>query len=184
LSSDLGGFFETLFPGAFRNAIKRGDEVVELLNHEQSLLLGRRSAGTLVLSEDDYGLRYECELPDTTTGRDVRTLTERGDLQACSFSFRCDKDTWTTEKDPNTGESYSLRTVRDLTLFDTSVCTSPAYPTGTSAIARNVVPANVLAEARSHSTRVKTGILTREEIENYNLRDRAIRISIAMDNQN
>jgi HK97 family phage prohead protease len=181
LSSDLGGFFETLAIGAFRNAIRRGDDAVELLNHNQDKLLGRRSAGTLSLREDDTGLWYSCELPDTSDGRDVRTLVERGDLNACSFSFRCDEDVWTTEKNEN-GDLYTLRTVKDLTLYDCSVVVSPAYPNGTSAMARNLVPESVLQEARSfHDQTAKRGILTQKEIDLCNLRHRAQGIQILMD---
>jgi len=181
LSENLGNFREVLFPGCFRNAVKRGDEVVELLNHESSRLLGRRSAGTLRIFEDDYGLGFECDLPDTNDGRDTKTLLERGDLKSCSFSFRCDQDEWSEATDPATGEQFSLRTVKDVTLYDCSIVAQPAYSSGTSASARNLVPASVLAEARSFSTRVKTGILTRAEIEKYNLKARALKIAIDMD---
>ena len=51
-----------------------------LFNHERGALLGRTCSGTLRLSEDGTGLRYEIDLPDTTVGRDVAALLERGDL--------------------------------------------------------------------------------------------------------
>jgi uncharacterized protein len=182
LSSDLGDFRETLAVGAFRNAIRRNDDVVQLWDHKSDKLLGRRSAGTLRLRDDDNGLWFACDLPDTSDGRDVATLIGRNDLNACSFSFVCDDDEWSTAKDPDTGETFNLRTVKDLHLYDTTVCAFPAYPVGTSAgIVRSVVPDSVMAEARSFSTRGKTGTLTRKELDLLNLRARAIQISIDMD---
>jgi uncharacterized protein len=55
----IAGFFrEQIAPGAFTDAIGR-DDVRGLFNHDASWLLGRWSAGTLRLSQDARGLRYE-----------------------------------------------------------------------------------------------------------------------------
>jgi HK97 family phage prohead protease len=42
-------------------------------------------------------LKVDIELPDTTVGRDVAVLVERGDLDGMSFGFRTVTDEWHTE---------------------------------------------------------------------------------------
>ena len=58
---------ERIHPGAFDEAF-RDDDVVALFNHDQSLIIGRRSAGTLRLSLDARGARYEIDEGETTIG--------------------------------------------------------------------------------------------------------------------
>lgn len=92
-SVDLGGYTERIRAGAFRESLETND-VVALLNHEHSVVLGRLSAGTLRLSEDDQGLAFSLDLPDTQAGRDLRTLVARKDLRGCSFGFEIEKESW------------------------------------------------------------------------------------------
>ena len=77
---------ERIHPGAFDEAF-RDDDVVGLFNHDESLLLGRRSAGTLRLIVDAQGARYEIDEGETTIGRDVAEMQKRGDLKGSSFTF-------------------------------------------------------------------------------------------------
>lgn len=184
LSVNLGDFYEILWPGCFDNAIRRGDPTICTQGHDPDLLLGRTENGTLRLNADDTGLQFSCDLPNTTLGRDVKALVSRQDLQGCSFQFVCDRDEWKTEKD-DAGNLFNLRIVKDLHLYDVTLTAVPAYPRGTSVAARsfgNVVPECVLAECRSFSTGVKTGRPTQREIDLYNLRARALKIAIEMDN--
>ena len=54
----IGGLFrEVIEPGAFRAALARKDDVRALWNHDPNHVLGRSTAGTLVLTEDERGLR-------------------------------------------------------------------------------------------------------------------------------
>src|SRR5690606_5179958 len=67
-SEDLGGFVEYVRRGAFARSLKSNHaDPLALVHHMPHLVLGRRSAGTLKLEEDDRGLRFEIELPDTQT---------------------------------------------------------------------------------------------------------------------
>src|SRR3546814_18499393 len=70
------------------------------------LVLGRTKSGTLTLTEDDAGLAFALDMPDTAAARDLIALAERGDLGGASFGFNVPKggDTWN-------GNSRELRAV-------------------------------------------------------------------------
>jgi len=128
LSQNLGGFVETIAPGTFAKTIQEAD-VRALFNHDPNLLLGRNRAGTLRLEEDDTGLRYEVDLPDTSVGRDVAKLLERGDISGSSFGFRTIEDDW-----GETDSGFPLRTLKQVALRDVSPVTYPAYVDTDSAL--------------------------------------------------
>jgi HK97 family phage prohead protease len=136
LSSDLGGFRERLVPGAFRAALRRPDKVYALFNHDANKVLGSTKNKTLRLAEDSQGLTFEVDLPDTSIAKDCYEMVRAGLIDSCSFSFRCDDDQWGEETDPETNEKITVRSVRNLMLFDVSAVTMPAYPVGTSVSAR------------------------------------------------
>ena len=87
-SEDLGGFRETIAPGAFAKTLReRKDDQKMFVNHDQGRLLATRKGGNLHMEEDGYGLHVTAELPDTQDGRDIAVLTARGDIHAMSFGF-------------------------------------------------------------------------------------------------
>ena len=60
-SVDMGGFTEYVAPGAARSATMDGVDVLALWSHDTSQVLGRTTAGTLRLTEDEReysGLAY------------------------------------------------------------------------------------------------------------------------------
>jgi HK97 family phage prohead protease len=117
-----GAFREKIMPGAFSKAIKSGD-IRALFNHDSSQVLGRTKSGTLRLSEDDHGLRYEVDLPETQAGRDLTVSMDRGDIDGSSFGFSVPRggDDWDYEAE------LPLRTVREVELYEVSPVTFPAY---------------------------------------------------------
>jgi len=124
LSENLGGFREKIDPGAFANALKKSD-CRALFNHDSNFVLGRQSAKTLRLKEDDKGLFMECDLPDTQFARDLTVSIERGDINQQSFGFIVKIDSW--EEDRDTGKT--TRTLIEIDeLMDVSPVTFPAYP--------------------------------------------------------
>jgi HK97 family phage prohead protease len=130
--TDKMGFREVVKPGAFTRALKEKQDVRVLFNHDPSAILGRSTSGTATLSEDNKGLKFRCEMPDTTTGRDVMTSIKRGDISQCSFGFRAVKQAWVNSTDPNDKtKMIATRELHDVDLGDVSPVTYPAYD-GTS----------------------------------------------------
>lgn len=136
LSQNLGGFVEQIAPGAFAKTLKEAD-VRALFNHDPNFVLGRNKSGTLRMAEDSDGLAYEIDLPDTTLGRDVAVLLERGDISGSSFGFRVIEDDWA-----ETRSGFPLRTLKEVALRDVGPVTYPAYVDSSSAL-------RSFAEARS-----------------------------------
>lgn len=133
------GAVERIMPGAFDDI--SGDDVRALFNHDPSLLLGRSTAGTLSLSVDDKGLRYEITPGDTTASRDVQAHLERGDLSGSSFGFRVQKEEWVRGDD-----AIDIRHIRSVSTFDVGPVTYPAYGGTESGIRK----AGESAEARAN----------------------------------
>ena len=113
-------YVERVLPEAF-DAIA-GDDVRCLVNHNENMILGRTTSGTLRLVVDDIGLRYECDVPDTTAGRDLLVSMERGDITGSSFQFR---DRNPTRRADDNGDL--IRELRSLKMLDVSPVTYPAY---------------------------------------------------------
>ena len=122
LSQNLGGFVETIAPGAFDKSLADNVRVLCRYNHKDSHLLGTTEAGTLRVSSDDVGLPYEVDLPDTSSGRDCATLAARGDVRYSSFAFYCIEDEWGL-----TENGFPLRTLLQVQLVDVAPVNSPAY---------------------------------------------------------
>jgi Escherichia/Staphylococcus phage prohead protease len=122
LSEDLGGFRELIAPGAFAETIKR-DDIRALWNHNSDLVLGRLSADTLELEEDDIGLAFRNTPPDTSWFKDKIVSLKRKDVTGASFGFYTDEDNWASV------EGKTVRTLLKVTLVEVSPgVTFPAYP--------------------------------------------------------
>jgi HK97 family phage prohead protease len=123
----IGGMFrEAIAPGAFRDAVGR-DDVRALFNHDPNIVLGRTGSGTVRLSEDALGLRYEVDLPDTQAARDLMVSVRRGDISQSSFAFGIAKREDAEWKQAATRGELPLRTIKRAQLFDVSPVTYPAY---------------------------------------------------------
>ena len=124
-SEDLGGFVEYVRPGAFKRSLQSNKaDPMALVHHLPHLVLGRRSAGTLRLSEDSKGLQFEVDLPDTGTARDLLVSVERGDIRGASFAFTIapQGDRWNVQGDLVT------RDLLDVDLHEITITPTPAYP--------------------------------------------------------
>lgn len=123
LSDDLGGYREMIEPGAFAGVV--GGDVRGLWQHDPMYIFGRTASGTLTLTEDATGLRYEMTPPDAQWARDAMSSIRRGDVSQSSFAFTVmDGERWEMA-----GDGQVTRVItRVARLYDVSPVTFPAYP--------------------------------------------------------
>lgn len=129
LMSRIGQFIERICKGAFKNALKRNDDVHILLNHDWNRDLGSTKQGNLVLEEDNIGLKARATITDKAVIKKAR----RGDLVGWSFGFE-DRDVVRTIEN-----GMTMRAVKDLDLHEVSILDrtkTPAYE-GTLITARS-----------------------------------------------
>lgn len=115
-------FQEQFKNGAFAESLKEDDQRF-LWSHDVSKVLGRTGNETLRLREDDVGLHFELDLPNTTLGNDTYESIKRGDVDGVSFGFRMEAE----EIQDNEGE-LTLRTITKAKLLEVSAVAFPAYP--------------------------------------------------------
>ena len=122
-----GSFIERIDPGAFgivseRRGRKKPLETRALWNHDANFPLARYP-GTLRMTVDEVGLRYEFPVPDTSYGRDIASNIRAGIVKGSSFSFTTSGDEWSVE------DGRSIRTITRIdSLLDVGPVTFPAYP--------------------------------------------------------
>jgi hypothetical protein len=120
---DMGWYTEVVEKGAFEDALKKSD-IRALFNHNSDMILGRQSAKTLEVSEDDKGLFTRIKIPETQAGKDFKISASRGDVNQMSMAFTIAEEEWTKEK----GEK-DKRTIRKMEMmYDVSPVTFPASP--------------------------------------------------------
>lgn len=128
----IGDWFEeSIAPGAFGKAISTNGDIRALFNHDWNNVLGRTKSGTLRLSEDERGLKFEVDLPDTSVARDLAESLKRGDINQCSFGFIPTVEEWDYTVEP------AKRTIQEVDLFEVSVVSIPAYEDTEVTLVRN-----------------------------------------------
>ena len=115
------GCTESIAPGAFTDELH--SDVRALVDHDTRLVLGRTTAGTLELREDEKGLWGDIAVnPKDSEAMNCWARVERGDVSQCSFGFNI-LDEEHEEREDGTHHF----TIRKVKLFEVSVCTFPAY---------------------------------------------------------
>ena len=156
-----GGFTEVIARGAAAKSAGEAD-VRLLVNHDGvPLARSRGGEGTLQLKSDDVGLKVRAELdPANPTVQELRSAMNRGDLDQMSFAFKVPRG----EGRQEWNSDYSLRTIREVQLFDVSVVTYPANPATVAKLRSDeapveeatleVVPTRSLDVARAQAERL------------------------------
>jgi len=115
------GMSESIAPGAFANTL--GGDIRALTNHDTTLVLGRTLAGTLELREDETGLWGDIAInPNDGDAMNAWARVQRGDVTQCSIGFDIVRED--TEIRPDGSTHWTIREVK---LYEVSVCTFPAY---------------------------------------------------------
>ena len=138
------GMTESVAPGTFLSSLN-GD-VRALTNHDSTLVLGRTTAGTLKLREDDVGLWGDVIInPKDSDAVNTYERVKRGDVSQCSFGFLI------TQEDTEVKDDGSVHwTIRDVDLYEVSVCTFPAYE-ATNVQARSAQRAEIQERRKEES---------------------------------
>lgn len=115
------GAYETIEPEAFDG--QTDEDVRALTNHDSTLVLGRTTAGTLTLRQDETGLWGSILINESD--QDAVNLYERvkrRDVTQCSFGF----DILDEDVEYKDGEPTVWR-IKKVKLYEVSVVTFPAY---------------------------------------------------------
>ena len=133
--AEIGGFKETVLPGAFRKSLlDPARDILALADHDASKVLGRTKSGSLRLVETGRGLHFELDVPGTSVGNDILELVRSGNAGGMSFGFRAVDERW---------PARDRRELLAVELHEISVVSAwPAYPeTEVHARSRSRAPA-------------------------------------------
>lgn len=127
-SRDLGGFYEIIRKGAITSELIERSDIIMNVNHDDEKMVARsvNGEGTLHLTLDDKGLRFEFEAPPTPLGEELLFNVRSGNLFECSFAFSlsgaegCER--WTRDNDVLRREILEIDG-----LYDCAIVTHAAY---------------------------------------------------------
>ena len=140
---------ESIAPGAFTDALD-GD-IRALYNHNTDQILGRTSAGTLTLKQDEKGLWGQIKVNERDTEAvNVYERIARGDISGCSFGFDIESE----EVRVNDDGSVHWTITKVNPLYEVSPCVFPAYEQ-TSVESRGK-EARVIRKRELESWKIKT----------------------------
>jgi len=160
----MGGFYEQIEAGAFDSVLE--NDVRAYFNHDENLLLGRVSSGTLRIGTDKRGLFYEVDLPNTSYANDLVELMKRGDVNQSSFAFLIEKDRWEQR------DGITYRIIEKVSrLLDVSPVAQPAYPDATSELKTRDLETETKeeVEAAAAENTASDSVETKEEDSNIYL---------------
>lgn len=158
---ERGGWSEMITAGAAKTTLLGRPDVRLLVNHDGTPLARTRS-GTLILSEDPFGLMASAPSLDPASPlvQTIRSALDRGDLDEMSFGFRVQRQEW--------NDDYTQRMIREYDLSvsgaDVSIVTFPANPftvaqlraaAGIDELRANTRPGMSLAHAKAIATQIR-----------------------------
>ncbi len=115
------GCTESIAPGAFSDELH--SDVRALIDHDTRLVLGRTTADTLELREDEYGLWGGIDInPNDSEAMNLYARVKRGDVSQCSIGFII-----LDQECIDRGDGTYHWLIKKVQLFEVSCCTFPAY---------------------------------------------------------
>jgi hypothetical protein len=123
-------FKEMIRAGALTDSLVNND-IMAFKEHNPAMLLGRKSAGTLMLEDRNDGLYVSINIPETSYGEDTLVSAMRGDLKGFSFGFNSPK----AKTYSRSGEK--IREISSLNLREVSIVANPAYNETTLSVVRS-----------------------------------------------
>ena len=111
---------ECIRKGAFTQSLKENN-ILALYNHDFNNVLARKDVN-MKLVEEDKGLYFEIELPDTNQANDLYELIDKGIVNQCSFSGYVRKNLWSEDNGGNV-----LREILEIDLIEITITPIPAY---------------------------------------------------------
>ena len=129
VESEYLGFYELIERGAITQELVESCDIFATFNHDENKIFARsnKGEGSLKLTVDDKGLKYEFEAPHTALGDELLEYLKRGDINKSSFAFSIDPnddnaETWESK------DGVYFRTIHKIKeLYDCSPVWQPAY---------------------------------------------------------
>ena len=112
-------FVEQISPKTFQRAVEKNDDILCLLNHEPSRVLGSTKQGNIELFEDNIGLRAICKITDS----EVIEKAKQNKLRGWSFGFEALK-----EHEEMLGDGFKRRFVDEMNLAEVSIIDERKIP--------------------------------------------------------
>lgn len=115
------GMSESIAPGAFSKVLN--NDVRCLTDHDTRLVLGRTTANTFEIREDEHGLWGRALVnPNDQDAMNTKARVDRGDVNQASFGFDI------LDEETEYRDDGSIHwTIKEVELYECSVCTFPAY---------------------------------------------------------
>lgn len=135
---------EIIERGAVTDEQLAGWDIKMTMYHNREKLLARsnKGEGTLRLSVDEVGVKYEFEAPNTPDGDTALELVKRGDLGGSSFTYWSDEQH--SVRYEKTDDGVLLRHVNRVDWCgEMTIAADPAY-TQTTVTAREVTAAGIV----------------------------------------
>lgn len=129
---------EIIEPGAITEEELAQMDIKMTMWHNREKLLARsnKGVGTLRLSVDDIGVKYEFEAPNTSDGNNALELVKRGDMGGSSFTYWSDESSAVSYT--KNEEDILIRHVKKINMvYEMTIASDPAY-TQTSVTAREI----------------------------------------------
>ena len=114
---------ESIAKGAFSDSL--GGDIRALINHDTTLVVGRTTAGTCRLRDDDHGVWADIDInPNDVDAMNAYARVTRGDVSQASIGFEILPGGEVAETRADGGVHW---TITRAVLYEVSICTFPAY---------------------------------------------------------